>query len=244
MNTDLDDLSPVARHIAQRYGEHELVLQNDLWRQAIQGYLASVSFVDDCLGHVLTALYNSPYHDNTVIVLWSDHGTHLGEKQHWHKGTLWEESTHTILLMAGTGVPYAGARIDSPVSNLDIYPTLIDLCWLDPRPELQGHSLYPFLLQPNLVSDHAAVSAMKTHNGGIAIHFSVRSRKWCYIAYAGGAKELYDRSVDPNEWNNLAGLSEYSAVIEDLARWIPVNPAPPILPPTSDASTVEYLVYD
>ena len=222
---DLDDLGPLARRIALTAGEHERVLNNRQWREAIQGYLASISFMDDCVGHVLNALDNSPHRDNTIIVLWSDHGWHLGEKRHWKKRTLWEEVSHSVLIFAGPGVPHAGVRVRAPVSHLDIYPTLIDLCWLTPKRELEGESLRPFLQQPDRAADRAALTTMATE-WGRDIHFSIRTQDWRYIQYANGSAELYDHRRDRREWTNLARDPAYAGIIQDLARW-----APPTLRP-------------
>ena len=222
---DLADVPRIGRLLATETGEHERILRNDQWLEAVQGYLANVSFVDDCVGHVLAALDRSPHRDNTLVVLWSDHGWHLGQKLHWHKRTLWEEATKNILLFAGPGIDQ-GARVRAPVSLLDIYPTLIDICGLPPRAELEGASLFPLLLNPQAEWLRPALSTVVTRNGRF-VHFSVRSERWRYIRYSDGTEELYDHENDRYEWYNVAKVKSNSAVKEELARWIPSNPMPP-----------------
>ena len=211
---DLDDVPPIARKIARPDRDHANVLKYKQWRKAVQGYLASISFADDCVGKVIDALDASPHHDNTVIALWSDHGWHLGEKLHWRKFALWEEATHNVLMFSGPGVRQGG-RCDAPVNLLDIYPTLIDLCGLQKRNEIEGRSLMTLLMNPNASWDYPTLT---TH--GRNSH-SIRSKRWRYIRYSDGSEELYDRDSDEMEWNNLAGDPQYSEVKTELAGWMP-----------------------
>ena len=217
---DLDDVPAMGQAMAKRIGDHAKVVKNKQWREAVQGYLASISFADECVGRVLRALDESAHRDNTVIVLWSDHGWHLGEKLHWRKFSLWEEATHNVLMMAGPGISSPGARCDAPVNLLDIYPTLIDLCDLERREELEGVSLAPLLKDPKAKWDRPALT---THGRG---NHSIRSRRWRYTQYADKTEELYDHSKDELEWTNLAGNPEFAAVKQDLQRWLPQKNAP------------------
>ncbi|MCA9245472.1 MAG: sulfatase, partial [Planctomycetales bacterium] len=114
------------------------------WKNLVRSYMACTSFVDSQVGRLLEALEKSGKADNTIVVLWSDHGWHLGEKLITGKNTLWDRSTHVPLIFAGPGVT-AGAKCLRPAELLDIYPTLIDLCSLPPRDDLEGHSLLPQL---------------------------------------------------------------------------------------------------
>ncbi len=212
---DLDDVPPLGKKMARPDGDHARVIQNNAWRHAVQGYLASISFVDDCVGRVIDALDESPHRDNTIVVLWSDHGWHLGEKLHWRKFALWEEATHNVMLMAAPGVTSPGGRCDAPVNLLDIYPTLIDLCGLAKKPELEGTSLLPLLKDPKAPWDRPALT---TH--GRNCH-SLRSPRWRYIRYSDGAEELYDHDHDEMEWTNLADDPKHADVKKDLARWLP-----------------------
>jgi arylsulfatase A-like enzyme len=209
---DLHDVPPMGQQMARRK-DHDNVRKYDQWREAVQGYLASITFVDECVGRVIDALDNSAFRDNTLIVLWSDHGWHLGEKLHWRKFALWEEATHNVLYFAGPGL--ASGRCDAPVNLLDIYPTLVELCLLPSRAQLEGVSLVPLLQDPRAQWQRPALT---TH--GFSNH-SVRSQRWRYIRYADGTEELYDHDTDSLEWTNLAEDPQYRRVIDELSQWLP-----------------------
>ncbi len=212
---DLDDLPPIGQQIAKPQGDHRSVLETHNWEKAVQGYLASISFTDACVGRVIDALDKSPYRDNTVIVLWSDHGWHLGEKHHWRKFALWEEATRVPMVIIAPGVTRPDQRCDRTVSLLDIYPTLSALCGLPVKPELAGKSLVPLLKQPAAAWDRPVVT---TYGRG---NHAVRSERWRYIRYCDGSEELYDHENDPMEWTNLANRPESAPVKAKLARWLP-----------------------
>jgi arylsulfatase A-like enzyme len=205
------------------------------WKRWIQGYLASVAFVDDQFGHVLEALEESPHADNTIVVLTSDHGYHMGEKNWLFKLTTWEESTRVPLVIRGTGSGGGQPRtIDLPVSLIDLYPTLVQLCGLqgDPNREdnelpLDGHSLKPFLETPTSTGwggPEVALSCIygqfpvgRDEPGSVAEqHFTVRSRNWRYVLTNSGEEELYDHRSDPHEWHNLAQDETHLATKEKL----------------------------
>lgn len=190
------------------------------WHSLVRSYLASTSFMDSQIGRVLDALDATGRANQTVVVLWSDHGWHLGEKGITGKNTLWERSTRVPLVIAGPGAA-RGESCSRPAELLDLFPTLIDLCGLTPRPELEGHSLVPQLKDANAPR---AFPAITTHNRG---NHSVRSERWRYIRYADGTEELYDHRDDPNEWKNLANDSRFTAVKHDHSRWLPTQEATP-----------------
>ena len=219
---DLDDVPPIGRQFARPERDHKNVIEHKQWRKAVQGYLASISFVDTCVGRVIDAFDKSPYADNTVIVLWSDHGWHLGEKLHWRKFALWEEATHNVLMVVAPGVTRPGQRCPRPVTMLDLYPTLIDLCNLAPKQELQGKSLLPLLKDPNAKWDRPALTTHGRNN------HSLRSERWRYIRYSDGTEELYDHNNDPLEWNNLAKDPEYTRIKNRLAKWLPEKNVPDV----------------
>jgi len=219
---DLDDVPPIGRKMAAPDGDHRKVIQYNQWRKAVQGYLASITFVDTCVGRVIDALDKSRYADNTLVVLWSDHGWHLGEKLHWRKFALWEEATHNVLMMVAPGITMPAQRCSRPVSLLDIYPTLIDLCDLSPKPELQGRSLMPLLKD---VSADWSRPALTTH--GRANH-SVRDERYRYIRYSDGTEELYDHQTDPLEWHNLAADPQYADLKQQFAKYLPQTNAPDV----------------
>ena len=217
---DLDDLSETARNWAIKpvtAGRHSTVVKYDQWQEAVEAYLACISFVDEQVGRLLDALDNASFGDNTVIVLWSDHGWHLGEKQHWGKWTGWERSARVPLIivppkkLADHFAP-AGSRCGQPVSLIDLYPTLAELCDVAHPANLDGHSLVPLLREPNRATGRSVVTTFDPGNA------SLRTERWRYIRYADGSEELYDHRTDPNEWDNLAGLSEYDEQKQTLKK--------------------------
>ena len=217
---DLLDLPVRAQQIPLQQ-EYEAIKASGKWAEAVRAYMASLSFVDEQVGRVLDALEGSPYAENTIIVLASDHGYHLGEKHHWRKYTLWEESTRVPLIIAAPGV-MPGRRSARTVSLTDLYPTLVDLADLPPKDSVDGVSLTPLLEDPAAPWEQAALTARKTGGGRDGPHFSVRTERWRYIVYSHGqGDELYDHQVDPNEWNNLAQDLAYVDVIESLRQHLP-----------------------
>jgi arylsulfatase A-like enzyme len=213
---DLDDLGPWARRRAlDRASQHGRLVEFNEWRPAVQAYLASISFADANVGRVLDALDQGPHKHNTIIVFWSDHGYHLGEKGHWHKRTLWERSTRVPFIIAAPGVTTAGARCDRPVNLLDIYPTLIELCGLDVREGLDGKSLVSLLKDPNAEWHHPSVTTWQKGN------HAVRTERWRYIRYNTGEEELYDHESDPHEWHNLAAQPNHADIKRELAGYLP-----------------------
>ena len=218
---DLDDVPPNFRGIND-YAlapTHKEVVENDRQRSLTQAYLASITFVDHCVGMVLDALEESPHADNTVVVLWSDHGFHLGEKQHWAKRTLWEESTRVPLLLAGPGIQ-PGDACAEPASLIDIYPTLVELCGLPASDPLEGLSLVPQLKDPATPRERPAITSSYFGN------HSIRSRDWRLIVYQDGAKELYDHREDPDEFRNLARDPAHQDTVKRLSKWLPAKAAP------------------
>jgi arylsulfatase A-like enzyme len=217
---DLDDVPKIGRQMARPEGDHKKVIETDNWRRAVQGYLACISFVDTQIGKVLDALYSSPYAEDTIVVLWGDHGWHLGEKLHWRKFALWEEATHNVFMVVAPGLTRAGGRCSRPVSLLDIYPTLIELCGLPPKEGLEGQSLVPLLRDPAAEWERPVLTTHGREN------HSIRSERWRYIRYRDGTEELYDHDNDELEWTNLAGRAEHADVKQELARWLPESNAP------------------
>ncbi len=219
---DLDDVPKIGRRMARPGRDHANVTKHNQWKRAVQGYLASITFVDTCVGRVIDALDKSAYADNTIVVLWSDHGWHLGEKLHWRKFALWEEATHNVLMAVVPGMTAPNQRCSRPVTMLDIYPTLIELCGLMPKQELEGRSLVPLLKNPNAKWDRPALTTHGRNN------HSIRDERYRYIRYSDGAEELYDHEKDPLEWNNLADKPKYAAVKDELAKWLPEKNVPQV----------------
>jgi arylsulfatase A-like enzyme len=185
-------------------------------KSLVRSYLAAISFVDSQVGRLLDALDNNGLRDNTIIVLWSDHGYHLGEKEISGKNTLWERSTHVPLIFSGPGI-FSNNRYDNPVELLDIYPTLNELCQLPKKPELEGISLVAQLRNEKVEGIRPAITTNNYNN------HSIRTNEWRYIRYADGSEELYDLKKDPNEWHNIATQSEMMTRKTELAKWIPKN---------------------
>ncbi|CAN5911892.1 sulfatase [soil metagenome] len=220
LDNDLEDLPPAGIAMAKPNGDHRKVIEARQWEKAVQGYLASIAFADAQIGRLLDALEASPHAGETVIVLWGDHGWHLGEKQHWRKFALWEEATRVPLVVNVPGVTQPGGRSQRTVTLLDLYPTLIELAGLPPKQDLEGKSFVPLLRDPGAAWDRPAVT---THGRG---NHAVRSERWRFIRYANGDEELYDHEADPQEWKNLADDPRYSSVKQELAGWLPKREAP------------------
>jgi arylsulfatase A-like enzyme len=219
---DLDDVPELGKRMAKPQGDHAKVIKHKQWRKAVQGYLASITFVDTCVGRVIKALDRSTYADNTIVILWSDHGWHLGEKLHWRKFSLWEEATHNVLMAVVPGVTKPGRRCSRPVTMVDIYPTLIDLCGLTPKDELEGRSLVPLLKNPKAKWERPALTTHGRNN------HSLRGERFRYIRYSDGTEELYDHEKDALEWINLADDPKYAEVRKELAKWLPKKNVPDV----------------
>ncbi len=213
---DLDDLPKQALRYTNS-SKYRSVTRAGKEREGVQAYLASISFIDEQVGQVMDALEKSPYANNTIVIFWGDHGWHLGEKRHWSKSTLWEESTRAPLLAMVPGMK--PARIDQPVSFLDIYPTLVELAGLPENDRLEGQSLVPLMHNPELEWRRPALTTHGKNN------HTLRSQRWRYTHYADGGEELYDHQSDPMEWNNLAGDPEFTAVKERMQQYLPSSNA-------------------
>jgi len=197
--------------------DHDLVLEYDQWKKGVQAYLASISFVDDYVGKILDALERSIYADNTIVVLWGDHGWHLGEKQHWRKQALWEDTTHVPFVMSYPTKISQNKICNVPVSLIDIFPTLIDLSDLPEKGDLDGKSLVPLLKNPTMDWDRPVLT---TYGKG---NHAVRVGEWRYIQYQDGGSELYDHQKDPHEWHNLSEIEEYQEVVAKLKAHLPIR---------------------
>lgn len=219
---DLKDVPEIARqlHELPRYPQLDWLRENDndQLRRCVQAYLACTTFVDHQVGRVLEALASSPAAENTVVVLFSDHGYHLGEKSRVSKHGLWEESTRVPLIVCRPGESN-GSVCGKPVGLVDLYPTLLDLCGLPARDKNEGQSLVPLLDEPE--SDWRFAT---TTTYGRANH-SLRSEQFRFIRYEDGAEELYDHNVDPNEWTNLANDKDHRPIIHEFRAALPQRDA-------------------
>ncbi|MDB4642425.1 sulfatase [Verrucomicrobia bacterium] len=202
------------------------------WEGLVRAYLATISFVDSQVGRVLDALEENGFQNNTVIVLWSDHGWHLGEKAITGKNTLWDRSTRVPLIFAGPGVAKS-SRCSKPAELLDLYPTLSDLAGLPQPSGLEGHSLLPQLKDADSPRKWPAITTHNHDNHGI------RSEHWRYIRYADGSEELYDMRKDPNEWDNLADDPQFASIKKEHAVFLPERSLKPV-----KGSASRILVYE
>lgn len=193
---------------------HAWFVEQDQWKPAVQAYLASVAFTDAQVGRLLDALDKTKYADKTVIVLLSDHGFHLGEKKRWAKQSLWERSTRVPLIVS---LPNGkrGTRCSRPVELLSLYPTLVDLCGLPSKTDLEGANLAPLLNNPMSKWGRPAITTYQRNN------HSIRSEAFRYVRYADGSEELYDHRNDRDELKNLAADASLKTVIDDHKKWLP-----------------------
>ncbi|EMI16848.1 choline sulfatase [Rhodopirellula maiorica SM1] len=207
--TNLEHVSPT----------HDWVTEAGQWEHAVQSYLASVTFADHCVGMVLDALQSSDYADNTIVVLFSDHGFHLGEKQRWAKRSLWEDGTRVPLIVSAPGFT-AGQVTERPSELVDVFPTLLQLAGLPSDSTLEGDSLVPLMRDPTQTWANPAVTSFGLGN------FAIRSTRYRFIQYHDGSRELYDLSKDPHEWTNLAANPEYEAIVQQHAAYLPTDQHP------------------
>ncbi len=232
---DLADLPPRALDIIGLDNPNRLYPLIDdagVHREFAQAELANISFVDYCIGRVLDALEDGPYEDNTIIILWSDHGTHMGEQMRYGKSTVWRAAARSPLIIIAPGITPSDTRYSYPVSSIDLYPTIMDLCDLPSPPHtLEGESLVPVLADPTLPGPRPVLTTMRFREHGI------RKEQWGYLRYRTGDEELYDYSVDPEERVNLAADPAYTSVIEELSGYLPAHDEPPI--EAFDAGIVE-----
>ncbi len=212
---DVDDVPASA---LRSFRDHDRVTSHGEWNKAVAGYLACINYADANVGRVLRALDEGPNARDTVVVVWSDHGWQLGEKRQWRKFTLWERSARVALMLAGPGVPARDRKSGRTVELLDLYPTLIDLCGLPDRPELEGRSLRPLLADPDAEWAKPAITSIGPDK------VSVRTERWRYMRHPDG-EELYDHEVDPLEWRNLATSENHAATKRRLAALLPKEPS-------------------
>ena len=226
LESDLDDVPEAGQRVA-RNKYHEQVTGAGLWEEAVQGYLASINYADALVGKLLTDLEASEYADNTIVVIFSDHGWQLGEKEHWRKFALWEDVLNTVLMIrVPDGLPglpagnYKGGISDRNVSLIDVFPTLTELAGIEPKADISGRSMIPLLADPEAEWDYPVVSVYRDG------HYSVIQGDWHYIRYDDGGEELYNLSEDPHEWDNLSLNEDQVERKKQLANAIPEDRAP------------------
>ena len=193
----------------------------------LQSYAACVAFADFQIGRVLQALDSRTGGEDAIIILWSDHGFHLGEKAHIEKFALWEKSTRVPLVMVAPGVTKPGTVCDTPVDLTCLYPTVLDLLNVSADTSLDGRSVVPLLSGNEAPRGRIALTTYLPGN------HAVRSANWRYIKYQDGTEELYDHrnssdSRDPHEWTNLAGDPRFDDILEQHRAHLPQRSAAPI----------------
>jgi choline-sulfatase len=231
-NDTIGVLPQEARNLIENNYRHQAVLEHNQWAEAVTSYLAAMLFVDDMVGKIIDRLDSSEHSKNTIVILTSPHGLHLGSKKYWLYDTLWESVTHVPLII---NVPdenedreyiNAGSTVSRAVSLLDLYPTLMDLFDLKPLHQLDGRSLLPLIQQPELEWDHPVIIARNPNE------IAVRSNRWRYIRYAQGGEELYEYIGDRDELINLAANSARNDIKRNLQGYIPTNAREHIPNPT------------
>ena len=218
---DLVDVPWVARSNA-RLKDDLNYRQDGKWQKVHRAYLACNSWTDANIGRVVDALKSSPYADNTIIVLWSDHGYHQGEKRSFRKFSLWEEATKVPFIIVDPRHAYEGICREA-VSLQDIYPTLTSMAGLVKPDYVEGIDLLPWLKDPTKAKEQPAVITWGRGN------YSIRTRNWRYNRYFDLTEELYYHPSDPHEWFNLVLNSGYDHIKKQLALWLPKSEAPLVI---------------
>ena len=226
LENDLDDLSRAGRDYAlipTTSGAHATVVKHGQWKNAVSSYLATVTFVDHLLGGLFNELERSQHANNTWILLWSDHGWHLGEKDHWGKATGWFRATRVPLIIVpppsvrGDGFQ-SGTKCDQPVNLIDLFPTVVEMAGLSPSDELEGQSLLPLVRNPDSPwKDHTVTTFGRGNH-------AITAKRWRYIQYFDGSAELYDRATDPHEWHNLVADPQFRHLVVKFKNSVPDEP--------------------
>lgn len=213
---DLDDLPAVGKQYAKKGPNRNALADSGHWEPTIRHYLACISAADELFGSLIASLDASPHKDNTIVVVWADHGFHMGEKDHFAKYALWEQTTNVMLMIRVPGMTSGGMICERTVSLQDLYPTLLELCDLNgPGHELDGRSFLPLLNNPIKEWPHPAIT---TH---MKDDFALRNETHRYIRYHDGSEELYDHVSDSYEWQNVIGTLNAKHVIRQLAQQLP-----------------------
>jgi arylsulfatase A-like enzyme len=192
------------------------------YQSFIRSYAACATFADAQIGRVLDGLDKSPRGKDTIVALWSDHGFHLGEKDHIEKFALWEKSNRVPFIVVAPGTAKPNTVCEHPVDLSVLYPTLLELCGLPDDKKAGGVSVIPLLRNPKGKWERPALMTYQRGN------HAVRSERWRYICYADGSEELYDHDADPNEWTNLATGAGHEAIMERHRKWLPKQEAKPV----------------
>lgn len=220
LTNDLDDVPSIGAGLARGTNIDFALKESGLTLEAIQGYLACCSFADSCVGRLLRHISNHKHlRDSTIVVVTSDHGWMLGEKEAWSKFKPWHRSVKVPLLIRVPGVTAAGSTTDVPVTLMDLFPTLISLCEIEVGHKIDGMDITPILTNQDPPEDRHVISSFNRQS-----NFTIENKNYRLIRYWNGQKELYNIKKDPNEWHNLANDENYEEIIEDLENRLPKNP--------------------
>ena len=221
-----DTIPEPARKSVTRKKEH-LELKDDIRRQVLQSYYASISFADAQVGRILDALEVTGLEENTIVLFTSDHGYHMGEHGHYQKTTLFQNATHVPLVIAGPGVTARGKASNSPAEMVDFYPTLAELAGIKPPEHISGVSLVPVLKDP-------AASPRKSAFTQYANGYSIRDQRYRYTEWGdkgADGTEFYDHESDPAEMTNLAANPEHAAKVKELSTQLQARVTKASVPP-------------
>lgn len=227
LETDMED---ARSHRREHW--HKWVTDNDQWKPLMRGYLASISYVDDQLGRLLDGLDASPMAESTIIVLWTDHGFHIGEKENWEKFALWEQTTRTPVFIHAPGYSRDGAKTHQPTTTTDLYPTLCELAGLPIPAQCTGESIAEQVSDPGAMDDRVSLTSFVFPRDGIRASHGISDRRYRFIRYADGFEELYDLEHDRNEFHNLAGDPILAEVKARLIGKLPRKVATDVKIPT------------
>jgi len=215
LTNDLDDVPAGGKAMAAPAGDHAAILKSGRWKEAVQGYLAAIAYLDMNVRRVLDAYEKSPAREDTIIVFWGDHGWHLGEKEHWRKFALWEEATRAPFVWIVPGVTRPGGICERPVDFMSIYPTLCDLAGIARTKHVEGDNIRSLLVDPKATWPNSAITTFRRNN------HTIRTERWRYIRYADGGEELYDHTNDEYEWTNLVSRAVFEREKKELASRLP-----------------------
>ncbi len=206
---DMDDIPEFMLSRKFPTGPHELATAT--WEKALQSYFAAITYDDEQIGKVLDSMTQAQL-NNTAIVLWSDHGLHMGDKDVFGKFTLWDDDTRVPFVVVDPGVTTGGTVVSTTVSTLDILPTVLDIAGVAPSPDAEGTSLLPLLEDP---SDTSFSEPAFTFMYG---SWSIRTDDYRYIHYEDGSEELYAVQTDPHDFTNLASDPDYASIKAGLLQ--------------------------
>jgi len=218
---DLNDIPQAGKKLVKQ-GEFNRYKQDKAWADIRKAYLASISWADYNIGRVLKALEKSEHADNTIVIIWSDHGFHLGEKNTFKKFTLWEEATRVPFIIYDGRVKNQpkGRKYSEAVSLINLYKTIAEYTNLDIADYVDGESLIPVVKNQTTKLKKPVITSWGRGN------YSIRTKDYRYIRYFNGGEELYNHKNDINEHTNLANNAQHQKIKNKLKSHLPKNEKP------------------